>query len=1236
MNFTAERNLTTRFGADTSGFKQGVSEVVEQLDKYNKALVDNQYEIKKVNKEISELEKKQKELKKQMTDGGTDKEKQQYAELTEQIEQHRITLAQLRTDQTQIRNAISETTAKLKSEGEEAEDTGEGFTILKGAISDLAADALQNAVDKFKELATSGEQALNSLQAQTGMTTVEISELKEQMYDLYGENYGESLEDVANVLAAVKENINETDPEKIKEIAKNAIAMSDTFGSDVEETLQGVNALMEHMGLTAEEAFDYIAKGSQNGLDKTGELSDNLAEYAQIWAQAGFNAEEMFSVLQNGVDSGAYNLDKVNDLVKEILINIIDGRLEDNIDSFSDKTAQIFEEFKNGKATQKDVFDSIINDLNTTSGLAEKLALASENWSALGEDNAMSVIEALNNVNDSYSNVEGTMQSINDIKYDDIESQISALGRQLEVDIIQPLVEDATPHIKEFISWVSEHLPEVTGVVAALTTATLGYKAAVNMTTILSTIKNSFVGLTAAKVADTAATDVATVATNGLNTAMKANPILLVVSAVASLVIGLATYSSATQSATDDTDGLTKSVERAKAAIEDYDNVMDSAKDTYSEMIAEAESEASLIEYLGEQYDELRQKTSLSSSEQEQLNMVVSQLAEHLNITTDEITNQSGAYKDLSDRIKEVTSSLREQAELEATTDLYTQAIKARKQAETEAAIAFDSSQDYYEKHKDIIDGYSNGTLNSGYMTEPEEFTEYNKLLDTAIELSDKIQEAKDIEKKYKEQVTKVTEEIAKQSSESDNLAESTSSSSSAIEDNTGAIQELIYTEEELEQITENAVDAFDTMVSTQNTLQSVVDEVAENQTLSLNTLNNLVKKYPELIDVVNDYINGIKTEQDVINELTEVYENDVDNYNDAILAKAKTDTELYNQFVQNSADIVNEYKEKYGIDLENYTNVEAAKLAVKKEAEAQKRAELAKTALQEINAELTNPSNYGNMSSALIANIPGSGNTNMRVDANSSEIEREFAQKMSQINVEAEIEAAGKQAAKEFEKKIKNSSYYADFYGGSYTAKDVIANINSAGSEKTAEELRQEQLDLAYAAYEKLVNNRIELIEKETEAAEKAADKQIAAIDKQIEARKRLNEDEDRQAELDAINAQLAYAQLDDLSRRELERKRQDLLDEQAEVDWERQMEDKKESIQNGLSATQSKNDEAIEALQAAAESAKNYFDQLAGTQSNAQIVTNNSDTRNIQIIQNALNDQQMVDKMLAAIYSK
>ena len=42
---------------------------------------------------------------------------------------------------------------------------------------------------------------------------------------------------------------------------------------------------MAQYGMTAQEAMDYIVKGTQNGLDKTNELGDNLSEYSGKFAR---------------------------------------------------------------------------------------------------------------------------------------------------------------------------------------------------------------------------------------------------------------------------------------------------------------------------------------------------------------------------------------------------------------------------------------------------------------------------------------------------------------------------------------------------------------------------------------------------------------------------------------------------------------------------------------------------------------------------------------------------------------------------------------------------------------------------------------------------------------------------------------------------------------------------------------------------------------------------------------
>ncbi|MFR8669219.1 MAG: phage tail tape measure protein [[Clostridium] leptum] len=103
--------------------------------------------------------------------------------------------------------------------------------------------------------------------------------------------------------------------------------------------------------------------GSQLGLDYTDELGDNIAEYAGKFAQAGYSAEEYFQLLKNGTKNGAYNLDKVNDSINEVTTRLADGTISGAIGRFSTETQSLFEQWQNGGASQKQVIDSIVEDI---------------------------------------------------------------------------------------------------------------------------------------------------------------------------------------------------------------------------------------------------------------------------------------------------------------------------------------------------------------------------------------------------------------------------------------------------------------------------------------------------------------------------------------------------------------------------------------------------------------------------------------------------------------------------------------------------------------------------------------------------------------------------------------------------------------------------------------------------------------------------------------------------------
>lgn len=1209
----SQRSMDVKLGADTSGFLTGINDVVAKLNVLNKQMLESQTATKKINQEMREYEKEQAKIQKEIKESGsaTDEQKEKLAKLEQKLDEARSRAAELKTEQSKLKSEIKSASKELDEQTEglnkvaNAEDgvkqatdemkvsvekSSEGFTVMKGAISNLVSDALNTAVDKFKEMAVSSEQALNSLQVKTGMSTEAVSELKDEMYAIYKDNFGDSLTDVADKIALVAQNIDESDPSKIKSITENAIGLSDAFGSDFEENLRGVNGLMTNMGLTAEEAFDYIAKGSQNGLDKTHELTDNLAEYSQLWGQAGFSAEEMFSILQNGLDSGAYTLDKVNDYVGEFGKALADGRMGENIKSFSTETQNLFNAWKNGNATIADVFQSSITDLSNMKSQQEALTLATTMWGSLGEDNAMSVITALNNVNDTYKDVSGTMQEINDIQYNDAGSQIEALGRQFEVDILQPVVEKATPKIKEFISWVSDHLPEVTSALASLTAGVVTFKAASAAGNFLKTMIDGFKSL---KPAIEAATEAQLVN----NAAVKANFYVAVASAIISAVAAITTWIVTANNATSATTSNTQS-------IKNYTQAMQEAVSSVENSEAQATSEIALINSKKDRYDELREKINLTAQEKNELNNLGADLAKTIGTTTDKLKDESGAWKDASSSIEEYTKQLKSRLILESSEEALKEAYKITEFDITQEDVdtALKSYNEYADKLWEQIQNSSkyhdfaregkkfdkSGALNNKELVEVVG-GDWNKLRNLESVWSNlyfQRDQALGVIDKY----TKIAnDERKKINDEGEALEESTES----IKNKTKAVEDLSKTLSE--------------MASKTTAVTNAEKEYKENGKLTVSTLQAIIDKYPDLENEVYKYMFNLEDAKTLIQSMKNTYQDDLMSYISVVTQKAEKSNTFYNELINANASFVNVAKEQYGIDLMNFKNLQEAKQAM--------------IAVEKSKID----KGWGN-SASWSDKFDLAGNLSKFNDA---------MNKYGDANT-----YLANQAVKRFiNNSLSATTNYLNLFDKTTDKIKKTANEGKKATDKAskAEDTLLKKYELVEAAYNRLVDKRIERIQKEQEAKEKAKNAAIAAIDAEVEARKRLNEDKESQNELDTINARLKYEKLDELSRRELMRRKQELLNEQAETKWQRMMSDKKDKLQSNYDSYKNNSDSMIDALQRAANSAADYFDTLKnGYKTNSYIVNNNSDTRNIQIIQNALSNQQMVDKLLKAIYSK
>lgn len=320
-----------------------------------------------------------------------------------------------------IRNLIEE----LKQAGDAAQDTAEDVGQIaentKGAALMQTADQLSAVGDKIQDIGTKAmdaysetENAVTKVNAYFGETGQVAEESANVIKSVYSDGVGESMDSVADAVLMVKKNLGDLSETDLTNLTQQAITLDELYGIDMNETLRGVNSLMQQYGLTAQEAMDYIVVGTQNGLDKTNELGDNLSEYAGKFSQAGYSASEYFQLLDNGLKNGAYNLDKVNDAINEVTTRLVDGTIGESIGSYSTKTQELFTSWQNGGATQKQVIDSIVADIGNCTNQQEALNLAALAFGTMAEDGNLKFITSLTSVGSTYDSVKGSAQGMFD------------------------------------------------------------------------------------------------------------------------------------------------------------------------------------------------------------------------------------------------------------------------------------------------------------------------------------------------------------------------------------------------------------------------------------------------------------------------------------------------------------------------------------------------------------------------------------------------------------------------------------------------------------------------------------------------------------------------------------------------------------------------------------------------------------------------------------------------------
>lgn len=127
------------------------------------------------------------------------------------------------------------------------------------------------------------------------------------------------------------------------------------------------------------------------------------------------------------------------------------------------------------------------------------------------------------------------------------------------------------------------------------------------------------------------------------------------------------------------------------------------------------------------------------------------------------------------------------------------------------------------------------------------------------------------------------------------------------------------------------------TAVSGMEAVRDAQEELASSGTLSTNTLISLLGKHGEAIDdVILKYMSGLATQEEISEALKKAYQEDLDAYRSALLAKNMDNEDFYSSWLAGNAGTVKKLAAQYGVDANSYKTFSELKTAIESAAQTE------------------------------------------------------------------------------------------------------------------------------------------------------------------------------------------------------------------------------------------------------------------------------------------------------------
>lgn len=289
-------------------------------------------------------------------------------------------------------------------------------------------------------------------------------DILESSANIYRDAWGESLEQVATVMAETERAFGEG--ANLEQLTESAFILADKFGGDVNEAMQTASELAESFGVSGEHAFDLIAAASGDmSAEVRDELGSAIKEYGGVFDELGLSSENMLTLFADFGEGGAIQLDKVGDAFKEFSIRSTDGSTA-TADAFALMGADMGEYqqllLQGGEVASAATFDIIkaLEGIEDPAAQAEAaIALFGTPLEDLGATAVPEFLDSVQKMGDGFKDVEGTTAALGAELGDNLRTKLESLKRQGLDKIAATIETHVLPVVSRFVDYAIEHFP---------------------------------------------------------------------------------------------------------------------------------------------------------------------------------------------------------------------------------------------------------------------------------------------------------------------------------------------------------------------------------------------------------------------------------------------------------------------------------------------------------------------------------------------------------------------------------------------------------------------------------------------------------------------------------------------------------------------------------------------------------------------------------------------------------